>query len=495
MGRRAGSAGGPHADTGGASDAAVPLTVPEADVFRFDEVDLAAARAHSPPVRRGMALVFDGRGIEISGPEPHRHAFMPWSEVAGITSGRAVVGPDGRTETPVEVASHAGTVRYLVRSDRPESVAMAALESQAARWLEPTATVPTGLAGVPAPVPVLGVPAVAAVGTVAPGETAPPPPSAVPPPAPPPYTVGPTAPPPPYAVGPAGTYGLYDPDLSPALVPPRRTRRTVTLVVALCLLLSGVGLAIGLTADSTTASGPTTTTTGAPASADQRLAEQLMLTKADLPEGWRVAQGGGALTTSPAVQRGQVRITRSLAQCMGITDDQASIVLGGRAADQTAQSSSPIFVAPTSSASAGSALELQTAATVVHSHADQQADFALFDSPKYPNCVATASAAELQLGVDQSSGGSDEAGPATVTTVALPSPDGVRLSGLLMSFTVKAGAATVPVQVESISLGSQRVEASLQVFSIGGQVPSDALLAAFSTFEQRVASGGKSSVV
>ncbi len=266
-------------------------------------------------------------------------------------------------------------------------------------------------------------------------------------------------------------------------------------MVALVLLLSGVGLAVGLSAasTSTTASGPTTTVPRP--SSDQLLAERLMLTRADLPEGWRLAQGGGALATSPTVERGQDRITRTLAGCMGISDAQASIVLGGGAADQTAQTSSPIFVAPTSSASAGSALELQTAATVVHSHADQQADFALFGNPKYPACVATASAAELQLGVNQSSGGSETAGPATVSTVALPSPHGVQLSALLMAFTVTAGAASVPVQVELISLGAQRVEASLQVFAIGGQIPNDALLAAFATFEERVASGGKSSVV
>jgi hypothetical protein len=180
---------------------------------------------------------------------------------------------------------------------------------------------------------------------------------------------------------------------------------------------------------------------------------------------------------------------------MGITAAQAAIVLGGQAPDQTAQTSSPIFIAPSSSPSAGSALELQTAATVVRSHRDEHSDFALFSNPKYPQCAATASAAELQLGVDQTSGGSDQPGPATVSTVTLPSPHGLQLSGLMMAFTVKAGAATIPVQVESISLGTHRVEAGLQVFAIGGQIPNHALSASFSTFELRVASGGKSSVV
>ena len=271
----------------------------------------------------------------------------------------------------------------------------------------------------------------------------------------------------------------------------KRARRTVTLVVALCLLVGGIGLAVGLSLTSTK-HGPEVATVPSPP-ADLGLARELMLTKADLPPGWRVATDGGAGANSPAVQRGQDRITLALARCMGITKDQAATVLGGRAPDQTAQAASPIFIAPTASVSNGSAVELQTAAAVVHSHHDEQADFALFHSPRYPQCVATASAAELQLGVDQTSGATEQPGPVTVSALRLPDATGVELSGLLMAFTVKAGEVSVPVQVESISLGSQRVEAGLQVFAIGGTIPD--MLASFSTFEQRVASGGKSSVV
>jgi hypothetical protein len=180
---------------------------------------------------------------------------------------------------------------------------------------------------------------------------------------------------------------------------------------------------------------------------------------------------------------------------MGITELEAAIVLGGQAPDQTAQTASPVFVAPSSSAAAGSALELQTAAIVVHSHHDEQSDFSLFANPRYPTCAATASAAELQLGVDQTSGGHDQPGPATVSPIDLPGPIGVQEAGLIMAFRVEDGPASLPVQVESISLGANRVEASLQVFAIGGQIPNDALATAFSTFEQRVASGGKTSVV
>jgi hypothetical protein len=220
-----------------------------------------------------------------------------------------------------------------------------------------------------------------------------------------------------------------------------------------------------------------------------------MLTQADLPQGWQVAKDVGNAATSPAVQQGETQITKALARCMMISESQAAIVLGGQATDQTAQTASPIFVAPSSSAVAGSALELQTAATVVQSHHDERSDFSLFGNPRYPRCAAAAAAAELQLGVDQTSGGHDHPGPASVAPVNLPGPNGVQEAGLIVAFSVKDGSASLPVQVESISLGANRVEASLQVFAIGGQIPTDALAAAFSTFEQRVASGGKSSVV
>ena len=229
-------------------------------------------------------------------------------------------------------------------------------------------------------------------------------------------------PPPPFPVGPVGEG------------PPgkRRTRRTATLVMALILLASGIGLAVGL---SVTASPTASTTHGTPSgpSPDAHLARLVMLTKSDLPQGWEVAKGDGNTATSPAVQRGETQITKSLARCMAITESQAAIVLGGQATDQTAQTASPIFVAPSSSAAAGSALELQTAATVVQSHHDELSDFSLFGNPRYPRSAATAAAAELQLGVDQTSGGRDQPGPASVSPVNFPGPVGLQEAGLILA--------------------------------------------------------------
>ncbi len=330
------------------ADGAGPTAVPEADTFRFervhqvdpadeaDPVDDADNRAHGPEVGPGLTLDFDARGIEVTGPEAGHRQSLPWSDVGRVWLGAPTVGADGRTHTPIELESTAGLVRYLVRSDGPLAVPMAALEVQVTRWAAP---------GLPDPPP--GDPT--DTGTVAPPP--PPPPtmrSAVPVPYPPPAVPPGYVPPAPYAFDTSGPIAPYDPyGVTAAAGGRKRRRRTVTLVVGMVLVLSGVGLAVGFSVTATTAPTPGVATVPA-VSPDQRLAQQLLLTKGDLPVGWRASTNPGAAANSPGLQQGEARITSSLAQCMGITDAEGAVVLGGQASDQTAQTSSPIFVAPTS---------------------------------------------------------------------------------------------------------------------------------------------------
>ena len=475
-----------------------PAVVPEADSFRLDRVDQEAAEgdeADGDALGHGLTLSFDDRGIEVTGPNDGDHRSIRWSDVEDVSFGTAVTGSEGATETPLDLTLTSGPVRYLVRSDGPVAVVMAALEIQVTRWTVPGRTDPPGRPVVVAPPP---PPSSSPTTPLSDGLPYPPPtgPAGYPPPAP--YGFDTSAPIPPY--GPFGSTSPFDPsspfDPYRANVPAggrKRTRRTVTLVVALVLVASGVGLAVGLAA-SGTSHPPKGAAAGPALSPDEHLAQQLLLTRSDLPVGWQTSMNPGTAANSPALQQGEARITDSLARCMGITDAEGAIVLGGEAPDQTAQTSSPIFVAPTSG-TAQTAVELQTAATVVRTHGDEQQDFALFANPKYPQCAATASAEELQLGVNQTSGAGDQAGPATVSTVQLPGASGLQQSALLMAFTVVDGSATIHVQVESISLGAHRLEAGLEVFAIGGQIPSQSLAASIATFERRVASGGASSVV
>jgi hypothetical protein len=49
----------------------------------------------------------------------------------------------------------------------------------------------------------------------------------------------------------------------------------------------------------------------------------------------------------------------------------------------------------------------------------------------------------------------------------------------------------VPVEVDAVFLGSDRIEADLEAFAIGGPVPAAVVRHTVQAFEERVASGGR----
>ena len=441
---------GPRPDGG-----PTPSKVLELDVFRFEDVDRPDDRRNRRGRRRVLSLVFAASGIEIIGPGSRSTKILSWSEVLSVEVGAARTGPDAPVETPIEVVAASGPMAFVIHSEGPLVVQTDALGEQVLRWRTPASAPP------------LVVP----LGALAVAVAADTPTDLVPLPGPPvPWQAPPV----------------------PSLR--TRTRRPAVLVAAVVLLVAAAGLAFGLSASGR---GGTTKPAAVPApvSSDQVLAQQLMLTRGDLPAGWRAAGDESGSSSSLTVQRGQAQIIRTLATCMGITEAQAAIVLGDRAPDQTAQAASPIFVAPTSASQPGSALEIQTTASIVRTHGDEQSDFALFSSPRYPACVAAASASQIQLGVDETTGRGDRPSSPTVSPVDLPGPTGVQTAGLIVAFDVLDGSSRVPVEVEAISLGSQRIEGQLQVFAIGGQIPNDVLVTSVSEFQKRVADEGDGSAV
>jgi hypothetical protein len=381
-----GPLGAARSDTG-----PVPSKVLEADVFRFEEVDRPDDHGHHRRGRRRvLSLVFAAAGIEVSGPGARSTELLTWSEVLSVGVGPARTDPDGRVETPIEVVSASGPMPFVIHSDGPLVIQTDALEEQVVRWSTASSAPPQ-----------LVVPLGALAAAVA--EV------------PPDLALFP-GPPVPWQAQPVPSLRT-------------RTRRPAILVAAVVLLVAGAGLALGLSASGRSGSTKPATvpaTVPPPVSSDEVLARQLMLTRNDLPAGWRAARDESGSSSSLTVQRSQAQITRTLAGCMGITEAQAATVLGGRAPDQTAQAASPIFVAPTSASRPGSALEIQTTASIVGTHADEQSDFALFSNPHYPACVAVASASQIQLGVDETTGRGDRPSSPTVSPVDLPGPAGVQ---------------------------------------------------------------------
>jgi hypothetical protein len=458
-----------------------------------------------------LSLTFDQTGIEISGERRGEHSHLPWASVTRVSRGATEAMPEGGSVTVIGIESPGRIMRFAVASDRRDPIQLTALSEQVRRWTAaatPVAPLP-GLVPPPRrpdgepepsglepshPAPAQRDPDAGSEpsGGAEPSEPGPPEKSpersalVV-------ATLAPNAAPAvepglPVLPEPPATWTSSDP---PPPERKRRTRRIPVLLVALVLLASGAGLAIALSG-----SGGSPMTAGRPPTSvsqpDQVLANQLMLNRGDLPTGWTVNSGGSGTGNSPRIQTGESKITRAFAGCMGISQTEAALVLGGSASDQTAQASSPVFVGPPAPDQPGFALELQTAASIVRSHQDEQVDLAPLADARYPQCFGAALASETQLGADSASGRNEKPSPSSVTPVNLIAPAGEQVSGLLVSFSVSDRSVSVPVEVETVSVGHDRTEANIQALAIGGQIPSAALSAPIATFEQRVAAGGSS---
>lgn len=471
---------GPRRDPGrpGEPIDSPPSAVPEVEVFTFRVLQHTGGRRQLPWGSAELSLTFSAEGIEISGQLPGEHTVIPWSAVSRVSRGASEASPGGGSVTVIGIESPGRIMRFAVRSIHRDPIELRALSDRVAGWSAgPGASDPGDLAPPPPP-----------PGPVA---TRPPPPPGPPPPDPRPQVW--TDPPHrPTRFGPPGgpPPGGPPPYWSPAMQVPgrrRRNRRVGLLIAAVVCLASGIALAVVL---SGSADPPKT---AAPRAApDQVLADRLMLTRSDLPAGWSVSTDGPGSGNSGKVAAGEARITRAFAHCMGIGESAAMVILGGGASDQSAEASSPLFVGPPSPDRPGFSLELQTAATIVHSHRDEQRDFAPFADPRYPQCAGIAFASETQLGADSASGRTGRPGAATVSAVDVPAPRGEQVSGLLVAFSVSDRSASVPVEVETISLGDDRTEANLQALAIGGQIPPGAIVSTLAAFAARVAGGGQS---
>jgi hypothetical protein len=442
-----------------AAPAPEPLhPLPEADSFTFEDVPMTADGLPPGTAPTPVRVTFGPEGIEMDdgGTEPPES--VPWGEVRGVWFGLPMAPPNRDVVTPMDVVWVGGSARLLLPGDRMRTVRIVALEDRLFSWSPPPPTGPPPPPGFGQPTPVL------------PDAT-----DRVPPP-----PVAPYGPPPPQ---------WYPVEHAPRAPGRARRRRLTVLVVGVALIVAGVGVAAGLShphpggALADRVSAP-------PLSADQRLADQIMLTQHDLPVGWRVDRSASSAASSPQLRAGETVITRKFASCMGISNAQATVVFGGRASDQTAQASSPIFLAPPSAVQPGFALEFQTGAAIVRTRHDEHDDLAPFADPRYRGCAADATAAELQLGVNDSSGEHGTPGPATGTLETVPSPNGEQLTALSVAFTVSDRSVEVPVQVESVVVGSDRIEGQLEAFAIGGAIPTAVLRSSLVAFEERVASRG-----
>ncbi len=440
-----------------------PRSVPERRTFEFTGVEMVKGPAQVSAYDSDLAVRFDDAGVTITGQEPGQRHVMPWADVSWASIGDATDGAMGTTVTPVEVGSAGTTVRFLLDEDRDQSVPIDALDRCLGHW------VPAGRPDSEETLAPDHPPTIEAVELLLPPTP----------------VAGPEQVP-----GPTPAPGVMPPVEGSDGARPARTRRLATLLVGIALIATAGGLAISLARQSR--GGSTAVATTVPHSAsDQRLAAAIMLTRRDLPVGWRVEPKPTTAANTAPLEHGQAAITRSFAGCMGVSNEQASVLLGGQAPDQTAQASSPIFTAPPSGGTTGSTLQLQTAASVVRTHQDEESDLGLFANHRYPTCAANATASELQLGVDEASGTRDQAGAATGTLFTVPTEAGQQLKALRVSCQVVSHGTMVPVEVDAVIVGTGRIEAGLEAYDIDGGIPPAVIASSVQAFEQRVATEGR----
>ena len=475
----------------------LPRTVPEWGTFEFTGVEMVRGPAPLSLHSAELVVLFDDGGVTITGQDPDQRQVLPWADVRHATIGDPTAGAAGTTVTPVEIETSGTTVQLLLDEDRDHSVPIDALARCIGRWAPAGGMGHRAVAAAPSP-PVAGEPTEETAETGEPtDETEETETEVIEPaegteevtedaePASPPAALTPGA----TAAGPPAP-GAMPPVEGSAPTRPAGPHRVATLLVGIALIGTAVGLAVTLAGQSRGRS-PAVATTVQPSGPDQRLASGIMLTRADMPVGWQVASKPTVSANSAQIEHGQAAITRAFAGCMGVSDQQAAVVLGGQASDQTAQASSPIFVAPTTGDADGSTLQLQTAASVVRTHHDEQIDLGLFANHRYPTCAAVATASELQLGVDDASGTHDSPKAATGTLFALPAKAGEQVNALRVTCQVVSHGTMVPVEVEAVFLGSGRIEADLEAFDINGGIPPAVVLSSMQAFEQRVAAKGK----
>jgi hypothetical protein len=419
-----------------------------------------------------LTLTIDEQGVTVVSHQPEAERVLMWSAITSASIGAPGEGPRGRVVTPLDLTSSNRTVRFFLYEGQVDEAQVAVLRSRLPIWVG--SAPPSAPPATVSPTPVIALPPPPPLGSLQ-------------------WTAPPAGPLRAYA----NPYVYNEQQFISRHQAPRRIHRPAALVVALGLIVAGIGLAVVLVSVTNQHTSSALHKTNA-ISPDQGLANHLMLTQSDLPTGWQIGNDSGGNTQNDRAVQDQ--ISQTFNQCMSVTADQGNTALGGQAQDQTAQASSPPFVSPelpvpgassgTGVQPQGSTFELQTIANIVRSHTDEQHDFALFMNPKFPQCNAKAVASAVQLGLNDASGGHASVGPATAKVVILVAPIGEQVFGVTMGFSVSDGTTQIPVEVDQMMVGTSRIEAQLQALAIGTTFPSDVLSRAISSFEQRVATQG-----
>jgi len=235
----------------------------------------------------------------------------------------------------------------------------------------------------------------------------------------------------------------------------------------------------------------------AAAHGDHAMAQQINLSLASVPDGWKVdASGSGPLSgllgggssspTTPAQSQQADQTAKTFEQCLGVPPSSDRI-FGSAGGTPTAQASSPAFASPTSPPllEAGSTVEVYATAAPV------SADLAEVSEPKFPTCFGQA-LGQLLAGSAQSGAGSSgvTVGTPQVSTIGVATHDGVQALGVAIDLPLSKAGQQSDLQFGFTLLGGGRTEATLVTFSAPTPFPASLTTSLAQSLQTNIATEG-----
>jgi hypothetical protein len=376
--------------------------------LRLDEVYLSGSTGQGPAIVGGIALLADGHGLTVLGPQPSSIRTMPWGRASTFACHRQTQLPDGRPAVILEVDIDGQSLRFLVPHASLGGEGADALEERltALSHVPITADPPVVIGGEPMAPAAPGQAYAqgqaqqvdqtlsAGAGLPAPGVTSPGvlPQGVLPPGALPPATGGTLAPTQGFS---AGQYVQS----SRRRVGRVGRRARIAAVLVVVLVAGGAAAYVVKTHHGdTTGSGAI--------SGDALAAAEVNLAPGDLP-GWKGIPGtiagaigafgfdqttGGASSGSGTANRsGVVAKATTFSRCMDLPASDANAALAALGFSQglatvpgeTALSSSPVFEDPSLPATSA-----ESSVIVLGSAGEQTAAASVFANPRFASCYS-----------------------------------------------------------------------------------------------------------
>ena len=283
--------------------------------------------------------------------------------------------------------------------------------------------------------------------------------------------------------------GSADPDVAPPLAAPSgagsgqpatatepapKSNRALlaVLLVALLVVIGGIAyFAVRNNSNSTT-----TTVAGSVvpprAAADTALAASINLRLTDLPTGWTRSPSTVQPPVPVAPASAQAQAVSGLSSCLSQPNGLVAGLFGSATVPGAAAAvSSPIF-----QSAADTGIQMSSRTTVMATSAGNQVLAAPFANPSFASCYAAYQTALVSAVAPGAT--------ATVQSVALPVPAGVRSFGYLTTFTAPGGHSAV--EGAAFIFGT-RTETRLTPMTNGPAVPQATFASAYDSITTRVA--------